>query len=60
MYRLEVTPAFGIKGEDGDSVPINKESTDNSRALFKKRKKMVHGDSMESPFLDGIFACFLL
>lgn len=34
MCRLEVTPAFDIKGEGSDSVPVNKESTDNSRLLF--------------------------
>lgn len=38
MYRLEMTPAFDIKGEGSDSVPINKKSTDNSRLLFKKKK----------------------
>lgn len=38
MYRLEMTPAFDIKGEGSDSVPVNKKSTDNSRLLFKKKK----------------------
>lgn len=60
MYRLEMTPAFDIKGEGSDSVPINKKSTDNSRLLLKKKKQMVHRESVESPFLDGIFAFFLL
>lgn len=38
MCRLEITPAFDIKGEGSDSVPVNKESTDNSRLLLKKKR----------------------
>lgn len=43
MCRREVTPAFDIQGEGSDSVPVNKESTDNSRLLLKKKKRWYTG-----------------